>query len=482
MVPFPLFEPDRTPYLFSSGDNLVNCLPVQDGWGPMPSFAEYSDALPSPPRGAAYVKYTDDTVTIIVGTETNLYKLNTAAFPYTWDEISKTTDAYTLASTDTWQYAVFGDYLIATQLGNPPQVYDLSGGGNFADLGGSPPSAKHVWVAGDYLVFGWLSSAPNNIRWSGINDHTHWTVGINGADEQQFPDGGGVKEGIGDQRGAVIVFRDKMRRMQFSPGSGWTFTNMDINSMRGSIAENSIVQIADQDFVYLSEDGFFRGAQGAPIGAERVDRWFLENVDISFIESVQGGRDPINKVVWWRFLNINGASTLIGYDWQLDRWCYSNSDANNLIQLASPGVTIDGLDAYFTSMDNINVGFDSRFFAGGRPFIGGFSSDGKLVFSTESSQEAVLRTAKVQLNKPRRAFVNGARVETDSTEYTARIGSEEYNGEGITFDAAVSPETNKFIPFLNSGRFHQMEITIPAGQDWSVATSIQPEFVDAGYQ
>ena len=62
----------------------------------------------------------------------------------------------------------------------PPQVYDVETGGSFADLGGSPPQAKYIWAAGDFVVLGYLKTGadefPQDIHWSGLNDATYWTI------------------------------------------------------------------------------------------------------------------------------------------------------------------------------------------------------------------------------------------------------------------------------------------------------------------
>src|SRR5210317_1333483 len=164
-VPFSYFEPDKSPFNPAASENVLNALPVADGWGPMPSFQEVSEALESACLGAAYVKDTAGNVEIFAGTADSLFKLNTGSQPYAWTEVSKSTDAYTVASGDRWHFATFGSYLVATNGTDTPQ-YWLSGTSSaFADLTGAPV-AKHVWAAGDFLVFGNISGAPNSIEWS----------------------------------------------------------------------------------------------------------------------------------------------------------------------------------------------------------------------------------------------------------------------------------------------------------------------------
>lgn len=473
IIPVPLFEPDRSPFLFQAGDNLINCLPVRDGWGPMQEFVKQSEALPSECKGAAFVMSNEGAVEIIAGTTTNLYLLNTSSVPYTWTSIGS---GYNVGAEDEWQFAKYGDYLVATQLGDAPQKYLIGSGLSFSDVGGNPPRARHVGVAGDFLVLGGLENRPNAIHWSGLNDLDHWTVLDKSSDEQDFPDGGGLKRIIGDQQGALLMFRDKFRVMNFAPGSGWIFTTQEINSARGSVAENSIVQIRNRDFVYLSEDGFFRGVEGTPIGNDRVDQWMQANIDLVTIQDVQGAKDPYNKIVWWRFQRTDGTSALIGYDWQLDRWCYSDADVRYLANVASPGVTIDGLDAYFATIDDVDVAFDSRFMTGGRPTFGAFMSDNTLAFASGGSMQATFRTAQLELTPNKRTFVNGFRAETDAINLTGRVGASDRFGDSSTFTPSLSLETrsHKFNT-RSAARLHQFEVVIPAGETWSTITNIRPD-------
>lgn len=472
-IPFPLFEPDKSPFLFSAGDNLVNCLPVADGWGPMPAFVDISTALPSECLGAIFIKAPDNTITIFAGTQSDLYKLDTSTTPYSWINVSSSAGVYDVPVGDRWGFTEFGNYLIAHNLGGQAQVLDYTSSDKFADLPDAP-IAKHSWVAGDFLVFGYLDGRPNTIQWSGINDHTHWEIGRRGSGVQKFLDGGGISGGVGDQQGATIIFRDKIRRMQFMPQSGFVFVMQDVNTSRGAVAPYSIANISPSNYLYLSEDGFFSGPQGAPIGAERVDRWFFERVDLSRLFDVRSAIDPFNKVVYWRYQNIEGNGALIGYNWQLDRWLYSDVVLQHAAPIVSPGITIDGLDQLFSSIDDINVPFDSRLFSGGRPVFAAFTTENKLAFATGGALPATLRTPLLELTPSKRSFVRGFRFVSDARTFTGRIGNIAFHGDEPTYTNAITPSTRgKTINARVSGRLHNFEVSIPAAENWSVASTIQ---------
>jgi hypothetical protein len=459
---------------------MKNAVPVRDGWGPFQELDEYSNALPSEPRGSTYVRDSSGNFKIIAGTADGLYELNTSTL--NWDEISKSATPYNVPDGDQWQFERFGDSLIATNIGDPPQVYDIETPGNFADLGGSPPQAKYVWVAGDFLVFGYIQSNPARVQWSGLNDATHWTVGEKGADYQDMPDGTDITGGIGEPKGAIIVQRKVMRYMQFSPASGYTFTFTVANPERGCVAPLSITQIGPRDFVYLTEDGFFRGVEGNPIGAERVDGWFLNTqVDLDNIVSVRGVADPFAKVVWFQYQDSSSTAYLLGYNWQLDRWCYADNNVSDLAALTTAGVTLEGLDAFSTSIDTLTPGLDSRVWKGGRPTFAGFTTDYKLAYFSGENREAQLETAEVELAAPNKAFVQGVRTYTDADDYTVEVAGSDFHGGTVEYGAATSPHSRTGVaPARNEARLHKFRVTITAGDVWGHALGVNPEYVPSG--
>ena len=478
MIPFGPFEPDRTIFAPQATTSMKNSLPVADGWGPMKSLQTYSNALPAQCLGAVYVRTSSGNFTVIAGTQTGLYRLNTATL--NWDDIGGSSKPYSVPSGDKWSFARFGTKLIACNLNDPPQTYDVDAGGTFADLGGSPPKAKYAWVAGDFLVLGHLESYPTRVQWSGINESDFWTVGEKGSDFQSIPDGEDVTGGIGEPNGAIIIQRRAMRFMQFSPASGYTFGFTIANPERGCIAPLSIVQIGPRDFAYLTEDGFFRGVQGQAIGAEKVDRWFLEQIDLDNLATVRGVADPFNKIVWWQYEDASSTAYLLGYDWQLNRWCFADNNVTELAALVTSGTTVEGLDAFNSNLDLLTPSLDSRVWKGGRPTFAGFTTDHRLAFFDGSNQAAEFETADVELHAPLRAFVNGCRVFTDADDYTVQVAGSDFHGGTVTYDTAASPESTGETSLSNEARLHRFKVSIAAGDVWNHALGVRPVSVPAG--
>lgn len=269
--------------------------------------------------------------------------------------------------------------------------------------------------------------------------------------------------------------------MQFAPSSGFTFTRSTINAKRGCIAPLSIVSIGAGRFVYLSEDGFFSGVEGTPIGAERVDRWFFANLNKTYLTEVRGVADPYEKIVWWSFKDTSGTSQLLGYDWQLDRWCYATNNIEELAAISTPALTWDGLATIYTSVDEADEPFNSRLFKGGLPTFAGFSTDHKLGYFTGPNRAAIAETNTIGLNGMERYKLSGLRVQTDATDFTTQVGKADFYGADIVWSAEITPSARtKFVGKVADGRIHRFRVNIPAGSIWETLLGISPEGEGSG--
>ena len=213
MLPFGEYRPDIANYNGATSRLAQNVVPRADGYGPWKSFVPYSNAMPgaTPNRGFFYARKSDGSVAAFAGTLNKLYRLN--ATTLLWEDVSGGSYA-NLPTSSHWQFAQFGNFVIAVHPNVSPLVYDLTSSVTFANLGGSPPQASYVAVVGRFLVLSGLLSNPYRIQWSGLNATTTWTPGVNSSDFQDFPDGGIVRGVAGGEFG--VIFQDGViRRMVY---------------------------------------------------------------------------------------------------------------------------------------------------------------------------------------------------------------------------------------------------------------------------
>lgn len=476
-IPLSPFEPDKAEYNIAAADAVVNALPVADGWGPMPSLEEIipveheigegSVATIDGGTGVFYARTASGTIATFAGTPTKLYRFNETTL--IWDDVTRTSSDY--SSSFRWVMKQFGDRVLATNGTDPIQKFDLSSDSLFSNLAGNPPVCRSLIIVGDFVVALGVDGAPDIVQWCAINNTEKWEIGRSGADLQPMPVGADVMNGVPVSGGAIIFMRSAIRSMRFTADSGFVFSFQDITTERGLAAPYAVAQIGQDDFVYYSPSGFYRG--GNAIGSERLNKWFSETIDSDYLEDMDCSVDPFRQVVWWRFRARDARNYLLGYNWTLDRWCFSDIEFQALATVVTPSVTIDGMDAFFATIDDVDVPFDSRFWQSGQPTFGGISSNGRLAFMTGQNLACELYTAEFSPADPDRFFFNGARVDSDAADYTLSLGTADYKGQGITWRSPVTPSARtRFCGIRGDGRMAKLKMAIPAGAVWKTATTI----------
>ena len=477
MIPTARFRPDRSRFDPESSNAILNAVPTADGWGPFKDHSGTYPPLPSACLGAASVRDSGGNYTTFAATRTAAYRLNDSVSPAVWVDITGSGGPYAVPDGDYWSGTIFGTRLIITNITDGAQFIDVNTGGTLEPLPNAP-KAKFVWVAGGYVVFGYLSGTGNEkrLQWSGLENSEFYQPGRRGSDFQDMPDGGDVASGIGDEQGAYVFQRDRVRRMQLSVGSGRTFDFQDTDTGKGCIAPYGLINISAGDFIFLGESGFYRGPQSTPIGAEIVDRWFLDTqIDLDYLPEVQGALDPFNKIAWWTYRSGGATNRMIGYDWQLEEWCQSDADMGLLASLTTSATSLDSLPDT-PSLDDEPPPYpslDSRTWEGGRPTFAGFKrTDHTLGFFEGQPRNARLETNEAALFPGFRAFVNGFRPMTDAPEVTGDVAVKGTESDPLTVSGVLLKNRGGLLPCRADGRFHKFGLNI-TGQ-WTICHGVEP--------
>jgi hypothetical protein len=466
LIPFGDYRPDVTDYDQSSTGAVLNALPRGDGYGPFPSFAAYSAALPGPCRGFFKAIRTDGSIAVFAATATKLYRLNNTN--QTWTDVSKGAPggSYSaVSSTDQWQFVQFINYVIAVQANTAPQFFDLTSSTVFADLAGSPPQARYAAVVGSFVVLSGLVNNPYRVQWSALGDPTGWIAGVNSSSFQDLPDGGIVRGVAGGEFGNI--FQDTaIRRLVYAPGSPVIFQIERISDDRGLYAPYSLIRSGDQIF-FLGPQGFQQmdpAGYPAPIGKEKVNRTFLADLDTGNLQLVIGASDPRNNRVFWAYKSTNGAAglfdKLICYDHVLQRFAPLGVSGEFLGSLSQPGLTLENLDSVSASLDALIPSLDS-FATSVTPEIAAF--------------EAQISTG-AQAQPGRRVFVRGFRPVTDAGAVFGAVGRRERLTDAEIFTVENAMDATGSIPARASTRYARARLRLPAGTSWTFALGVEPEF------
>lgn len=430
-----------------------------------------------------YVKTVLDADTFTISATAGGTAINTAS---TGTGTHSVTSTYSALSSDAqWQFAQFGNLVFATQKNAVLQVYNLSSSSAFADNSGSPPQASYISVVGRFLVLSGLLSNPYRIQWSGLNDTTNWTSGTGSSDYQDFPDGGIVRGVAGGEFGTV--FQDQaIRRMSYIPGSDIIFQIERIAQDQGLFAPYSIVRAGIYTFFH-SAQGFFKIAPGGlpePIGREKVDRTFFDDLDKTDLKLFIGASDPRSTRAFWAYKSTSGTTGLydkiIGYDYVLDRWFTIDMTGEYLLGMSQPGITLENLDSLSASIDALGASLDS-FAVSTQPLIAQFSSEHKMGFFSGANLEATLETAE-QGTDGRRIYVNGFRPVTDASTFYGSASYRETQQETPTStDEIVRNSRTGRCDLRKSTRYSRYKVRIPAATLWTFAAGVEPDVKIEGF-
>ena len=274
MIPFMPYRPDQGPLSGDSTDVALNVIGAPNGYVPAPSPVGPTAALPSQCLGSWVVRTASGAYIFFAATQTNIYRLGAGG---TWSSVGS---GYTgPLPGDLWTAAKYGSRLYLSNEMDALQYIDVDSGSAFAAAPGSPPRAKFVCVIGDFLFLASLrigaSPFPQDWQHSAIDDPADWIIdGSRGAsDRGTFPAGEEIT-GIMPRanNGGRIFQRNAKRALIFSPGGATAFEVRDIDPTNGVFAPYSVIDIGNDDYVYIHEQGVFRGDSHTPIGFDNISR------------------------------------------------------------------------------------------------------------------------------------------------------------------------------------------------------------------
>lgn len=495
IVPFAEYAPDN-PELGNPGTQVaLNVIPAARGYIPFKKFSITTSGLTARCQGAKGFRSSNGTVFTFAGDATKLYKRN----GQTWTDVSGS--AYTCPSDGYWGFVAFGDLVIATNGSNAPQKFDMSSASVFSALGGSPPTAKYIAIVKEQVVMANVTGFPQRVQWSGIDNAETWAVSqTTQADYQDLVGDHGDITGIVGGDVGYVFFERAVFRMDYVNVPGiFQFTRVE--QARGCAASASLVP-QGRIVYYLAQDGFyaFDGQQSIPIGANKVDRTFLDDLAPDYAFRVIGGIDPEKKIVIWGY--PNGSSTLgnpnaqIIYNWSTQRWA---AGSQNLLQWLFtdlvPNTTLEDLDNIDASIENIPGSLDDRTYAGGNFVLAAFGSRTtptvvSNAYGTFNGSPAPfsLTTSEAQIFQGRRALVtkvwpvfHGSSVDID-----ARVLYRDRANDAQTTSSRVAQNAVGFCPFRIDARYHSINVlptAIISGADypeWEHAIGVEVEAVPTG--
>ena len=439
-----------------------NVFPVSVGYSPFPNAVDFSGAA-SENLNSVYAAKFGSEVVIFAGGASKLFKFNAATEAL---EDKSLAGGYT--GTSTWNFALFGAEVLATNHTAKVQRWTIGSSTAFADLATAAPIAKFVTVVRDFVVCANIGSTANKVQWSDINDATDWVSGTTSqSDFQIMPDGGNITGITGGEFG--IVFLEKaIARMSYT-GSPLFFQFDTISRGLGCIAGGSIAQYGGLSF-FLSDDGFYQtdGQSVTGIGNEKVDKYFFDDVLLESIDSMSSSADPKRKIVVWNYANNSGGRSILIYNWQLQRWSRASTAATVVGDIATAGTTLEGLGTLgYTDIDTMPASLDARLWVGGKFLFAG-AEDTKIVTFTGSDYNSELITTDVEVGY--NSVVTLARPQIDNGSATIKIASRRELDDAVIFGDSSTTSAEGRADLRSAGRYHRLEVS-PTG-NWTTAMAV----------
>ncbi|MGL2348494.1 hypothetical protein ACOWKN_00090 [Helicobacter pylori] len=464
-------------------DELVNVLPADGSYIPMPSFSSLSQPCPDTILGAIAVRAKGG-VSIIVGTEQKIYLLNNTSMQ--WKDISQKGKSYFANVDAPWSFALFGDYVIAVNANDKPQVIDIDHDETFRDLGGNPPQAGIVRVWGDFVCLMKLTEHPRRVHWSGLNDAEFWTVGKRSCDYQDFPDGGYV-QGATETTNPLIFMRSAIYAGSFIPGSKIIFSFQKIHDKRGAKTSESIVCRGDLAF-FIDEGGFYQiniDGHITPIGFEKVDRTMITRINQSSLPILWSAIDGVYTRVYW-MIDLDESTqerTLLIYDWGLQKWSVATVNIAMILPIFSAGYSLEGLDRVSCSLDDLPFSLDSKVWQNEAPVLGAFDQQGRLGSFSGKPMACVVTSQEMGQTSGVMTRVSNIMPQVNSTQFYVSVGMRLRQSieEKIVWFPERQPSSHTGqIRCRVRARFYRFKLRIPEGANWSHITGFDVALKSAG--
>lgn len=473
-IKFGQYAPDVASVGTSFTNYVKNVYPqVADGYGPLRGPLDFSLAMTGTPQGLFGAVKTDGTSSLFAGSGTKLYNLN--GVTRAWEDVTRTVGGdYSVASSTLWDFCQFGNIVIAVADGNAPQYFTLGSSTDFAVLAGSPPQARRVAIVGDHVVLSGLTSTPNRIHWSAINDTTGWTAGTALSDYQDFPDGGAVQGVAGGEFG--IVFQERAIRRMIGVGPPTIFQFQRISSDRGALMRYGFCQAAGNIF-FLANDGFYRidpGGGITDIGSNRVNKKIFDEIDPTQQNFVQAVSDPASARVFWFYRSTDNAQPYMDrvliYDWSIDRWSYAEIEAYVVSTSIPLSATLEGLDAVGT-LDALPFSLDE--------YTATVTREITMICPTKEAcnltgdyLEAEIDTPEGSIGDGIRSFTRSIAPITDAAGAYVSTLSRARLIDAKTQGTETAIGVRGYASLRTNNRFVTARVRIPAAETWTYARGV----------
>ena len=504
-IAFGQYLPDLSPYLNPGLLKAENMVPITGGYAKVNALAALTgfSALAERPRGSVAGIDNAGNPYNFVGTETKLYEL-----AHETTDVTRTIGAYNCSGQSTWELAVFEDFVLAVNINDDSQSFEIGMSTNFVQLGNPlatktvAPRARHIGILGTFVILGNTfdstnGTGPNVLHWSARNNPFNWpTPGSDVAravqsDRQPLAgDGGQVQRVISGAEVGLAFQERQVYRLDYQ-GGDVIFSLNRLEQKRGLLVPQICIPFGRQVF-FLSEDGFYLHdyTESTSIGHERVDKTFLADIDLSNAHRVSAAQNPDRKEIWILYPgsgNTNGVpNKFLVYNWALDQFSHGLLDAEWITEAVNAGLTIDSPGAVGDPDDTTDdpafpdggvdssglESFDARIAAPGSMKLGAFNTSFVLSDFSGAGLTGTIETGRRALRPIGRSLTEKAEIIVESASPTIQAASVSRAKNSLKYGHVGKINEDGVAPLRVDGRFHSFRVSLPTGWDNALGLNV----------
>jgi len=499
ILPVGQWLPDLPDYMNPGVTNIINAQPLSPmSYGPVPSLQPVGiTGVPSDQQVIGLYHFVDNlgAAHVFAGTTSSLYHLALETGNQFVDA-TNLNGPYHADLDAPWDFTAFAESVIAVQIGDQPQIMTI-GNIEFTPIT-TAPFAKYATVCRGFLVLGNIieladdTSYPYRIHWSALGNANNFPpIGSVEAIQAQsdindFRSDLGAITGLASnlQTADMAIIMEDAIYVGYYVGTPAIFNFQIVQGAVGCRSPQSIVTHRGYSY-FLGLDGYYQfdGTSPKPIGANKIDRFFFNDLDISFLDRVQGAADPTGKYIYWLYYgsNHNGVNPnkMLIYNWSLDMWGIANVQAQWIAKSISLGYTMEQLDQFCPpglGLDGLPFSLDSPAWKGGAQGLYAFDANTMFAHLGGPVMQTTIETMETQPVLGNRCKITSSRPIIDGSTPTIALGHRNRLEDPVIFNNPTPMNIHGECPQYASDRYFRARVTIPRNTLWSHFQGVEIDF------
>jgi hypothetical protein len=262
-------------------------------------------------------------------------------------------------------------------------------------------------------------------------------------------------------------------------GGATVFRLSVISPNRGAVYGRTVCQDNRRVFFY-ADDGFFEinGDNVIPIGAEKINRFFENDLNKAFSDRICAAVDPFNQLAMWLYPSSSDTANTTGicdkvliYNYATQKWSTSDAYASTIFSQFVGAYTVELMDIISENLDQINIALDTDFWNGGQLLLGAVDSNYKAAIFSGTDNIGEIETTELELFPGLRSSIIGVRPIVDATA-TVTLKTRDRLSDSATESTVSSMNSTGINPVRQSGRYVKVNVKIPSGGAWKDAQGI----------